>query len=103
LDSQKFKSKQEPKKFEKTNLLGKNKIEQEILDEWCECLTKKNISMNNDFFEDLGGNSLLAMNLIFRIQHKFNSIIRIEFHELIDNSSVIAFSSLIKSKLSNMF
>jgi aryl carrier-like protein len=44
--------------------------EKVLADIWCDVLKRKGLSINEDFFE-LGGNSLLAMQVLSRVRYAF--------------------------------
>ncbi len=56
---------------EKQDIKAITKTEAEVLKIWCESLKTHNISIQDNFFE-IGGNSLIAISVMSKIEHTFN-------------------------------
>lgn len=76
----------------------RNKVEEELLEIWCELFNKKIISIEDNFFE-LGGNSLNAISLASRIYKKFN--INIKVSEIFNKSSIKELGEYISNLINN--
>lgn len=63
-----------------------NEIETKLLDIWCSILGHKNISLNDHFF-DIGGNSILLIQLYSQIEKQFPG--KISISELFSFSTIL--------------
>lgn len=73
-----------------------NNIEQKVYQIWCNLLNKKNISFDSNFF-DLGGNSLLIVQMSILLNSEFN--LNINVFELFQHTNIIGISTFIKDRL----
>ena len=73
----------------------KNEIEKKLILIWKEILHIEKIGINNNFF-DLGGNSLLIMKLLDKINIEFN--IKINFNDFYNNQNIEDLSKIIENK-----
>ena len=71
-----------------------NEIEQTITDIWEKLLGIKNIGIQDNFF-DLGGDSLLATQLIFQLRETFN--VSLSLRNLLETPTIIDFANKIKA------
>jgi amino acid adenylation domain-containing protein/FkbH-like protein len=81
-----------------THIATSDSIEFALSEIWKEKLNIEYISTNDDFFL-IGGNSLLAVSLVIKIQEKFKDSITLD--EFYSNSTIAGVSSLIKQKMRN--
>ncbi|NQZ64744.1 SDR family NAD(P)-dependent oxidoreductase, partial [Crocosphaera sp.] len=71
-------------------------IEKVLVELWHELLGVEKIDVHDDFFE-LGGDSLLSLQLTSKIKKSFD--IELPAHSLIENSTIAAIAELIETKL----
>lgn len=74
-------------------ILPRNEIEQNLLDIWAETLETDKISVEDNFFQ-IGGDSILSINIISKINNLFNT--GFEIIDLYQNDSIAKFANLIK-------
>jgi amino acid adenylation domain-containing protein len=77
-----------------------NEIQHTLIAIWQEVLGKQQIGVTDNFFE-CGGNSLLAIRLINRIEKSLNVVITLR--EVFNNADILDMSLLIKSKEQERF
>jgi len=82
----------------KTLISPRNNIEQRLLLCWQKTLNLTNININDSFFQ-LGGNSLLSLNLISEIYQNFH--LHINISELYNFPNIEAMARLIQNKTIN--
>lgn len=67
--------------------------EQAVASIWEELLSHSRIGLHDDFFE-LGGNSLLAAQILYRLNSQFN--VNLSMRQLLDNGTVASVAALIQ-------
>jgi amino acid adenylation domain-containing protein len=77
-------------------VIPKSKIERGLLDIFKEVLRQQDIGITDNFF-DIGGHSLLAMQVISRIKNRFS--IQLPLSEIFDNPSVKLLSKVLKDSV----
>lgn len=72
-------------------------VEQTVADIWGEFLSYTSIGLHDDFF-GLGGNSLLAAQILYRVNSEFT--VNLSMRQLLDNGTVFGIATLIEQKQS---
>lgn len=80
-------------------ILNTDDIENIICNAFKTCLGLYSIDQNDDFFKNLNGNSLSALNLLEDINYKLN--IHLKIADLIQNPSILKLSKIIKSLIND--
>jgi amino acid adenylation domain-containing protein len=71
----------------------RNEVERQLAAIWCELLDVKEFSITDNFF-DLGGNSLLGMQVLARIRRAFE--VEVSVRSLFDGPSIVALAKAIE-------
>jgi acyl carrier protein len=71
-------------------------IERRVAEIWANVLEVSHVARDDDFFE-LGGNSLLAMSIIERVDEEWE--VEVLLYELLESSTVAAFSRVIRQRV----
>ncbi len=80
--------------IERSHDLPRNKMEEQILDLWSDILGIEDFGIHDNFF-DLGGHSLLGINLIAKVSKEYSLNLGIEF--LFDYPDVSSFSEALEA------
>ena len=72
-----------------------NKLQRDIVSIWKEVLNKDEISINDDFYE-LGGQSILMIRMIAKMEKQLK--VKISYSEFINNCTVEKLSNIVKAK-----
>ena len=75
--------------------LPENELQREISDIWEEILNIEKVSINDNFY-DLGGQSILMIRMIAKIEKKLK--VKISYSEFINNCTIEKLSEVIKTK-----
>ena len=87
---------------DKTDIIQPTKpYEKELLEEWIGVIKRGSISITHDFFSDLGGNSLLGMTLVSKMQKRIGKKLRIGFNDLLEKSTIQTFAKYLSDTIKN--
>lgn len=86
--------------FSQEHILPSTDTEMVLHRIWCEILQQKSLGINDDFFE-LGGQSLLAMQMITRIKKEF--LVRITIRAIFDYPTIYSLSKEIEQLMKRDF
>lgn len=94
------KSLPQPESIEKENLAPTTDTQRELVKIWSELLeiNEEEIGVDDNFF-DLGGNSIAAIKMNYRIRTKFS--VSLEFRELFENTTIEKIAVLITTSVKN--
>jgi len=82
-------------KSEKPYIAPRNEIEQTLAQLWQELVGFKEISINDDFFVDLAGDSLVAVQFVSRLNEAFQ--IDLDSHILLQHPTIASVAELIQN------